>query len=141
MSWGDQARMLFQNVWSHHQSEMMRIERARQAKAAELDPDHYALPFPSQQKVMIQQSSSGLLKGALIAAACLGTGGVGTVAALHGLGLLEGAARILAPTAPQIPPAATPAPPANPTRYKVTFRTVDGREIPVGERDSSRGEK
>lgn len=127
MSWTERAQGLLQNVWTHHQAELMRLQRARLAKAANVDPDNYAMPFPPQQHVTIQPPPTGMLKGALLAAALLGAGGAGGLAA----GALSGQ---LAPffSQPQVTQPA-PAPEAKPLRYRITFRTADGKPLRVEE--------
>lgn len=110
----------------------MRLERARMAKAANLDPDNYAMPYPSNQHISIQHSNGGLWKGALLGAALLAGGGLGTMGVASALGWLT-----TLKSTPEVPPAqplpATGAAAQLPraSRFKVTFRALDGTPLEI----------
>jgi len=146
MTWSERARALLQNVWTHHQEELMRLERARMAKAANLDPDNYAMPYPSNQHISIQHTNSGLWKGALLGAALLSGGGIGALGVASSLGLLSGffpdqsaAPQAASPSpVPPVTPSLTPieqpaAPVIKPQRFRITIRAADGTPLATEE--------
>jgi hypothetical protein len=119
----DDERALIRNLQTHDLAESLRLRRAAHAKAANLPPEAFSLPFPGNQSSVVNNHASGWLKGSLLSTALLTLGGL----AGAGLGRLpvNGDRPALPGPAP-----ARPTPELKAQEYEIDFR-VEGGELKV----------